>query len=63
VKYEYLTAVICKGGKDEQHVSVEMDRYGRNGWEFCAWVHDWQFSAGPGPDRREALFKRVLTSE
>jgi hypothetical protein len=40
-----------------------MDRYGRNGWEFCAWVHDWQFSAGPGPDRREALFKRVLTSE
>jgi hypothetical protein len=59
MKWEYLTVLLRNGGGDFQcSLSKEINVLGEDGWEFCAWVYEWQFSKGYGPDTREALFKR-----
>lgn len=61
MKWEYLTAIIREGGEENYHTALEMDRFGSAGWEFCAWADEhWSMSEGPGPNRREALFKRPI---
>lgn len=60
--FKYRVETIRSGGEEKLNLVDQMNRLGTDGWRFLEWIDEWDYSEGPGPHTRSALFIKQIDS-